>query len=131
VTAHALERRKLMPAKFNGPWKIRNGRAIPNSTNFVTDNVNITVAPYAGSSFTFTMGIDGTEVAFPATDAADRFTIGPHTHSGNIYDGDVWRIEIYYGDDKVEEVLAGIIKRVPADCITDSDTVSFTAIKTG
>jgi hypothetical protein len=135
VNAHALERRDLMPEKFNGTWKIRKGRAIEN-LDFVTDNVESTVASYDGTSFTFRMKIDGVDVDFPATDVTDRFMIGPHTYDGKIYAGDVWRVNLFYDDDGIEILLAGVIKRSSPGAgqnsyVTDPDTVSFTAIKTG
>lgn len=121
-----------MPVKFNGNWSVKVMRALPTGTPWV-GNLEISVASYGGTQFTFTMRIDGADVAFPATDVTDRFTIGPYTHGGKIYQADVWRVDLFYDADRVETLLNGVIKRsVPerGHC-TDPDMVSFTAVKTG
>lgn len=122
-----------MPEKFNGTWKIRKGRVLGGETNFVTDDVNITVASYNNLSFTFPMKIGTTDVAFPATDVTDRFTIA-YTTGGVTYEADVWRIDLFYPDNIVGKFLTGVIKRSLSSsgqdsCVTEPDTVSFTAIK--
>lgn len=132
-----------MPDKFNGKWTIKNGRAVAQTMiNFIKDtdsDVNV----YPGVDFVFRMKILGENggddfyIDFPAKDVQDRFTIGPYTYGNKIYQGDVWRVDVFYDDDGIEILLAGVIKRYAAKNadsyppITDSDTVSFTAIKTG
>lgn len=129
-----------MPGKFNGSWSIKMERQLFGNTPFVKAK-NSTVSDYNNQDFVFPMSIDHNgseiEINISAKDLADKFDLN-HTHGTpgkdqRTYTGHVKRLQVTHGG-VTETFLVGIIGRTTAaddGPITDSDTVSFTAIKTG
>lgn len=129
-----------MPGKFNGNWSIKMERQLFGNTPFVKAK-NSTVSDYNNQNFVFPMSIDHNgseiEINISAKDLTDKFDLN-HTHGTpgkdqRTYAGHVKRLQVTHGT-ITETFLVGIIGRTAVsddDPITDSDTVSFTAIKTG
>lgn len=129
-----------MPGKFNGRWSIKMERQLFGNTPFVKAR-NSTVSDYNNQDFVFPMSIDHNgseiEINLSAKDLSGKFDID-HKHGTpgkdqRTYAGNVKRLQVTHGE-VTETFLVGIIGRTTAadgGPITDSDTVSFTAIKTG
>ncbi len=134
-----------MANNFKGTWSVTSMRAL-KGTNFVQGN-SPSVGDYTGASFTFKMSIkhngdfldidlSSTEVSGSATDFTISHTYGT-TPNQRTYTGTVKKCSVTQGA-YTETFLIGILGRTSLSIagedgclVDDSDTISFTAVKTG